>query len=71
MSKYENELNFDYIPKECPMCHQTVNYLDMTWIDGKCTCVDCYYKWRYEKDIQEEYDEELRNSICDGDDDYF
>lgn len=48
---------------ECPMCRQTVNFWDMTWLDGKCTCVDCYYKQIYEKDLQEEYEKELRNRI--------
>ena len=56
-------LNYYYIPKECPMCHETVNYWDMTWLDGKYTCVDCYYKQIYEKDLQEEYEKEVRNRI--------
>ena len=70
MNDYKSGLNYDYIPKECPMCHETVNYWDMTWLDGLCTCVDCYYKRRYDKDIQKEYKRELRNRIRDGDGDY-
>lgn len=36
----------------CPDCQQSVNYDDMIWLDGKCTCPSCYIKRRAQLDAQ-------------------
>ena len=37
----------------CPDCQQSVNYDDMIWLNGKCTCPSCYIKRRAQLDAQE------------------
>ena len=37
----------------CPDCQQSVNYDDMIWLNGKCTCPSCYMKRRAQLDAQE------------------
>lgn len=29
-------------PEICPDCNEVVEYGDMIWLNGKCTCSDCY-----------------------------
>ena len=36
----------------CPDCQQSVNYDDMVWLEGKCTCPSCYIKRRARLDAQ-------------------
>lgn len=36
----------------CPDCQQSVNYDDMVWLEGKCTCPSCYIKRRAQLDAQ-------------------
>lgn len=38
----------------CPDCQQSVNYDDMIWLNGKCTCPQCYIKRRAKLDAQKE-----------------
>ena len=40
----------------CPDCQQSVNYDDMIWLNGKCTCPQCYIKRRAQLDAQEKED---------------
>lgn len=45
-------------PKEdfrlCPDCQHSVNYDDMIWLNGRCTCPQCYIKRRAQLDAQKE-----------------
>ena len=45
-------------PKEdyrlCPDCQHSVDYDDMVWLNGKCTCPSCYIKRRAQMDAQKE-----------------
>lgn len=36
----------------CPDCQKSVNYDDMIWLNGKCTCPSCYIKRRAQLDAQ-------------------
>ena len=38
------ELGEDY--RLCPDCQNSVLYEDMIWLNGKCTCPNCYIKRR-------------------------
>lgn len=38
----------------CPDCQRSVNYDDMVWLNGKCTCPSCYIKRRAQLDAQKE-----------------
>lgn len=37
----------------CPDCQNSVNYDDMIWLNGRCTCPQCYIKRRAHWDAQE------------------
>ena len=49
-SNYQSQ-QADY--RLCPDCQQSVNYDDMIWLNGKCTCPSCYIKRRAQLDAQE------------------
>ena len=34
--------------KDCPICGKKVVYGDMIWLNGQCTCPECYQKKRDE-----------------------
>lgn len=36
---------------KCPMCGKDIRYGDMIWLDGGCTCEDCYKQKREYKEI--------------------
>lgn len=38
----------------CPDCQQSVKYDDMIWLNGRCTCPQCYIKRRAQLDAQKE-----------------
>lgn len=52
-SSYQSQ-QVDY--RLCPDCQQSVNYDDMIWLEGKCTCPSCYIKRRAQLDAQEKED---------------
>ena len=46
------DYNVDFLDeiKKCPVCGCDVTYGDMIWLNGQCTCSDCYAKKRDELD---------------------
>ena len=42
--------------KKCPVCGCDVVYGDMIWLNGQCTCPECYQKKRDELDRAREDD---------------
>lgn len=42
--------------RRCPGCQNYVDYYDMIWLNGKCTCPSCYIKRRAQLDAQERGD---------------
>lgn len=36
--------------KECPMCFKMVEWGEMIWLNGICTCPECYEKRRKQID---------------------
>lgn len=37
-------------PVECPDCHKRCEWGSMIWLNGHCTCPDCYEQRRRELD---------------------
>ena len=38
--------------RRCPDCGQTVDWLDMVWLNGRCACPACYERRRAELDFE-------------------
>lgn len=47
----------------CPDCQNSVNYDDMIWLDGSCTCPACYLKRREAGNTRYKYQWTLDDAV--------
>ena len=57
MNKSMEQLHEDLMEQEvtCKYCGNTAKYGDLTWLNGKCMCPECY---RVERDLEDKRSKE-------------